>query len=364
MPEHKRQHYVPRCYLKPFSLDDAGAAINLYNIPRSRAVENAPVKGQCAKDYLYGDDLGLERAFQVIEGEYARILRVLENPIEQPTEEDLDELRGFAYLQYARTEMAIRRMRMMHDGMLNTIYEGKPVTPPDLDVSDRAMMLYSLRIYSDIREYIEDLKICIVKNETQSDFITSDDPSILTNRFYIQRLRQNNFGFTSSGVLLFLPLTPRLLLMCYDGGTYTIPDKKGFYVPITRQADVFALNELQYLKAAVSIYFSRWDDRDCVEREFHEVSPRRPHSWYRFSVFVRNGFTEEGERYRRATEEERRTARERVVVGSTLHPVPSKWISRLKYRRRVRTYFDGSAVGHVRKKAWLKRDRRDDFGGL
>ncbi len=355
MPEHKRQHYVPRCYLKPFSLDDAGAAINLYNIRRSQAVENASVKGQCAKDYLYGVDLEVERALQVIEGEYARILRLLQNPAEQPTEEDLYVLRGFAYLQYARTDMALKRLRMVHEGISNTMYEGRPVTPPDLDVSDREMMRKSMHVYLDNREYIEDLKICVVKNESQSDFITSDDPSIFTNRYYMQRLHRQGFGLVNSGILFFLPLTTRLLLMCYDGGTYVIPDKRGCYLSITRQADVFALNDLQYLKAAENIFFSRWDDRDRVEREFREVSPRRPDSWVQFSLFVPNGFTEEGERYRLATEEERRTARKTIIQGFTLHPVPSKWISKFKYRRPVRTYFDGSAAGHVRKKIWLKR---------
>ena len=162
----------------------------------------------------------------------------------------------------------------------------------------------------------------------------------------------------------FLPLTPRQVLMCYDGNVYTIPDKKGCWVSITRQADVLALNELQYLKAAENIYFLRWDDRGRVEREFCEVSPRRPQSWCEFSVWVPDGFTEQGKRYRRATEEERKTARETLVAMSSLHPAPSKWISKLKYRKPVRTYFDGSAMGYVRKATWLKQEGYPDLGGL
>ena len=354
MPDYKRQHYVPRCYLKPFSLDDAGAAINLYNIARSRAVPNAPVKGQCAKDYLYGENPGLERALQVFEGEYARVLHVLQDARAQPTRQDLAVLRGFAYLQYSRTDMAIRRARMAHEGMHNAIYEGRPVKPPDLNLSDRAMMRMTMALYGDLREYIEDLKTCIVKNETRSDFITSDDPSIFTNRFYVQRIRQQSFGISNSGALFFLPLTPRLLLMCYDGGTYTIPAILGCYISIISDADVFALNELQNLKAAENIYFSRWDDRERVEREFREVIPRRPRSWCHFSVLVPDGSTEQGQRYRRATEEERRTSQHTLVAMSMHHPAPSRWMSKLKYRSPVRAYSDGSAVGHVRKLTWLR----------
>ena len=44
MPAHKNQHFVPRCALKPFSLDGNGKAINLFNIKSKLAIENAPVK--------------------------------------------------------------------------------------------------------------------------------------------------------------------------------------------------------------------------------------------------------------------------------------------------------------------------------
>lgn len=358
MSEHKQQHYVPRCYLKPFSLGAVGSAINLYNLPRNRAVRNAPVKGQCAKIYLYGTSLGLERALQPFEGEYARILRLLQDPSTPPTEDDLNALRAFAYLQYARTDMAIQRLRWLHNQMIDTMFKGRPVNPPDLDLSDRAMMRTSIGLYSQIREYIDDLKVCIVKNETGTDFVTSDDPSIFTSRFYLQRLRDNAFGIANSGALLFLPLTPHMLLMCYDGQVYTIPDKRGCYVSITNIDDAFALNELQYLHAAANIYFARWDDRDRIDREFREVKPRRPVSWSRTRVFVPVAVSEKGEYYRAATEIERTTAPETLFMSSSLHPAPSIWVSKLKYRSPIRTHFNGSAVGHVRMQKWLEPDRR------
>jgi hypothetical protein len=60
MPAQKNQHFVPRAALKPFTLSSEGAAINVFNIKRDRAVQDAPVKGQCARDYFYGKDLKLE----------------------------------------------------------------------------------------------------------------------------------------------------------------------------------------------------------------------------------------------------------------------------------------------------------------
>jgi hypothetical protein len=85
MPENKNQHFVPRCALKPFSLDGAGLAINLFNIPRARAIQNAPVKSQCARDYLYGKgEKSAEGLLARLEGNYARIVSHLSSG-SQPT---------------------------------------------------------------------------------------------------------------------------------------------------------------------------------------------------------------------------------------------------------------------------------------
>jgi len=54
MATNKNQHFVPRCYLRPFTLDSANVAINLFNIDRMKFVERAPVKHQCSRDYFYG----------------------------------------------------------------------------------------------------------------------------------------------------------------------------------------------------------------------------------------------------------------------------------------------------------------------
>ena len=71
MPAHKNQHFVPRCALKPFSLGGTGDAINVFNIASKRAIRNAPVKGQCARAYLYGKDLKAEQLLMTLEGNYA-----------------------------------------------------------------------------------------------------------------------------------------------------------------------------------------------------------------------------------------------------------------------------------------------------
>jgi hypothetical protein len=42
-----------------------------------------------------------------------------------------------------------------------------------------------------------------------------------------------------------------------------------------------------------------------------------------------------------------------MILMSPLHPAPRRWLSKLKYRCPLHTYFDGSAAGHVREAARL-----------
>jgi hypothetical protein len=222
--KQKNQHYVPRCHLKPFSMGAEGHAINLFNIRKSLSISNAPVRGQCAKDYLHGADLRLEEALGRIESNYGQIVHPLASQTSIPAS-DMSFLCTFAYLQYHRTAMALQRRRDAELDIQDAVYAGGPDNPPEIDLSDRALIQESIESFSGLRHFVDDLKCCLVRNMTRRDFVTSDDPAILTNRFYMQRLNRCDFGIASSGVMLVLPLTPKFLLLCYDRGVYTIPDK-------------------------------------------------------------------------------------------------------------------------------------------
>jgi hypothetical protein len=44
MATNKNQHFVPRVHLRPFTVDEGGAAINVFNLDREKLIPNAPVK--------------------------------------------------------------------------------------------------------------------------------------------------------------------------------------------------------------------------------------------------------------------------------------------------------------------------------
>jgi len=95
MASNKNQHFVPRCYLRPFTHDGADSAINLYNIDRQKFIEMASVKHQCSGDYFYGSDPLLENAIQSTEGAYGTALREILKPDYKLTDEHRKLLKLF-----------------------------------------------------------------------------------------------------------------------------------------------------------------------------------------------------------------------------------------------------------------------------
>jgi hypothetical protein len=351
MAGHKNQHYVPRCLLKPFSLSAEGKAINLYNIASDRLIPSARLKGQCAKSYLYGEDGKLEKILATIEGSFAATrARVIAG---SNAEQDRRDLNFFTYLQLRRTETAAVRLAesyAMMDANLPT-----DVAPPM--PSGRQLILQSLSFCLDTRHDIEDLKVRIIENQSKVDFVISDDPSIMTNRYAKQKLQGASFGVSSSGVFFVLPLAPRFAVICYDGLVYSLPGLKDGRLYLRNASDVEALNELEQLKASANIYFSKWEDRDYVRERFLAAKDRRPTEWCSITHLVPVGQDKTEERYREGTIEEAKKAGRSLMQMSFKYPEPSLWFFPLKYRNKPKTFYEGTGVGHVRKKEWLRRRR-------
>ncbi|MGG6898588.1 DUF4238 domain-containing protein [Rhizobium sp. BR 315] len=212
MAENKLQHYVPKCHMRPFSLAEGRASINVYNIDSDRCIPNAPIKGQCARDYFYGKDLQFEKALQGLEGVYAAVVKKAAEDPTAITKSDLVVLREFTLLQTYRTYAYVEKLMAvseMQHADLKAAASGKEVPEPAIKGIEQAVMM-GIGHYLNGRKHVKDLEMCLVVNSAQREFITSDDPAILTNRFHFQKLRSDTFGLVSAGTILFLPLTPRL----------------------------------------------------------------------------------------------------------------------------------------------------------
>jgi len=277
---------------------------------------------------------------------------------EELNQNDLHTLREFAHIQHMRTEESIKHAKTRADGFNNALSDNVLLAGTDqIETSHSYLMKATMVACLKSRPMTEDLSICICENNTNDEFLTSDDPSIFTSRYQHQKLRQKSFGLGAAGALFFLPLTPQYLLMCYDEDVYKIPNKQGCFVKVKKN-DVLALNELQIIKSPNNIYFSDWSYRDSVLAQFRQAVSRRPKEWTITRVLVRNPH---GEGYISATEEEINSASDTLIHQSIQHPDPKKWISQLKYKYKPKTYSDGSAIGHVRKATYERINKGYPF---
>lgn len=365
MTDHKRQHFVPRCHFKPFSANGHGKSVSLFNISSRKIITNAAITGQCYRNFLYGEDLVLEKFFQKVEGQYANVVNNLHAGSNALESAQIGDLRLFISLQYSRTESAMRRIEQAQEGVSNEIFEGRgehaqSFRPPP--ASDRMLIMQSLKIGMEVAKIWNDLKFCLLVNRTKKEFVTSDDPTVVTNRFYMQKLRQQNFGLANSGLTIIMPLSPNYAAMFYDGNVYSLSDKVGNYCELRDDRDVSSINEFQYLKANSNIYFKNIEHHSGLIQEFSRVESSRPEKWFRFTTMVPvDGDRSRGEKFRVATEQERTTAQRSLVVFETIYPRPSRWLSKLVYRSKPTTYSDGSAVGLLRKKEWLRGGLDSEF---
>lgn len=341
MAQNKNHHFVPRCHFKPFSLNGEGLCVNAYHAPSGKLIKNASISGQCSKNYFYGEDNKLEIALQGMEGIYASAIRNVQGRDGSPADDELFGFLRFSLLQYLRTEQAVRKVREMQKQLLDTVFAGEDAQahkPPVL--SQREILHIVMSILAKESDVVDDLKSVIVRNQSDIEFVTSDDPAIHTNRYYIQRLAGTNFGLSNAGAIMMLPLSPKLLFLAYDGGSYTIPDKAGGVVSLSKRTEIRSLNRFQFLNCGSCLFFSNPNMGDEVEEQFKENQGSRIEAW----ATVEELFEVSKGRFRRAASAEE-AQKSNLVHSSTKYPIPNGWPSFLKFRNPVRVVETGTAAG-------------------
>lgn len=324
MPIQKNQHYVPRSYLSKFSGYRDGKAIDIFSISHKKIIRGAPVKTQCSKDYFYGHDLALENDLSEIEGAYALAVKKL---LECNGNIGIDEkeiIRCFSIIQHQRTDAAIRRNLIANEKM-NFAVGGKfREALEQMDMGhDRALQI-SLSSCLEIFRSTEDMRYAIIKNETSVMFMASDDPVVLINKFYHQKIKSGNYGFQSSGLVIYMPISSLYGFILYDEDVYCIESANNV-VRIFKPQDIIALNDCVFGKASHNVYFSNcFSQTDMDNYLFRNEGQRRqePHT---ISVAIQTGVKGRDEYYRSARPEEMDGSGPFLVGLHTNYPKPPKW---------------------------------------
>lgn len=345
MPNNKNQHFVPRCYLRPFSENDKGKTIRLLNIDSGRVVNYAPVKNQCSRDYFYGKDFRHESKIQKIESEYAVVLNDICSVDGIPTDRQISMLRRFWLFQNIRTEATIKRAS---ESIAQTdLAAGREPTP----ATERSRETVELAMYTFERakQSADDLRGCIVRNLTSIPFITSDNPAVLTNRWYITspKTKGITFGQMSAGNILLLPLTSKLLFIGFDADIYSVKHTNGV-IDVSAKSDVDAFNEHQLLSCMFNVYFKRDTDMGYVQELYSGVMPYRPERRHAISEVISIDPMKEKEDYGPIGLTGNINRGGKMIRAVGIHPIPKQWPSILKRKPKGIAYYGGKGVGYVR----------------
>ena len=348
MATNKNQHFVPRCYLKPFTIDGVDAAINLYNIDRKRFIQNAPVRNQCSGDYFYGDDEKLERAIQSLENAYGTALCEIRKPGYFLTDTHRTTLRKFWLFQHMRTEAAAIRSVEMAASMNNVA----GITDPSFRLGIKEAVIIAMHTFVETMHVIDDLRICLIRNRTQIPFFTSDDPAVLTNRWWLNdsRTRGRSFGLQSAGAIILLPLSPKLLCLGYDNDVYSVRHDRGT-VDVRRAPDIASFNQHQILNCRANLFVKDVEYSQVVHEAFVEAADNRPINRHIITYAVHD-ITEGGyTRYRVVDPGASMEHTDALLHAQVIHPVPLSWPSQIAQSIIGRVYTNGTGLGYVRSAA-------------
>ena len=230
----KRQHYVPKTYLKEFSFDENKVPHVYAVFPNTKEAISVSIEKICCQSYLYDQiaidpDSGthvfaapneLEGFFSATEGRYAAIIAKLKSDLQEKdtfelAEDEINALKGFMSLLISRNPIfvhisnaVVNKLYAQDPEYIERIQNEFPDVPPNVFISHLAhdflkkQLLISMLAWYDT---MDDSQICIFR-ATGAPFITSTRP---VSNIYGER------GGTKFD-LMGMPITPNLFLAFVD----------------------------------------------------------------------------------------------------------------------------------------------------
>lgn len=266
MPDNKSHHYVPQFYLRRFAHDSAKKRVRLFLINTRKHIPNAGIKGQCARPYLYGKNGKRERALAELEGAAATIINMMTSDLKVPEPDTIESaiLLTFVLFQSERTIAAATRQERFVTHLARELVLSHPGITDDqkLAASDVKVKLgnaidITMHAAASAIPVISDLRVKLLLNRTRMDFVTSDAPVAKHNQWCEKIRNFGTAGYACRGLQMFLPLSPRHLLLLFDPDVYRVDPSLNDVIDVNDEADVLALNSLQMLVAEECIYYQK-----------------------------------------------------------------------------------------------------------
>ena len=230
----KRQHYVPKAYLKEFSFDEHKVPHVYAVFPKSKESVSVSIEKICCQSYLY-DQIAIdpdseahifaapneiESFFSIIEGRYATVIsKIKSNLLEtndfELTDEEISVLKGFMSLLLWRNPIFVHISNAIVDKQyaqdpkyIEYVQKEFPDIPTNVFISHLAHKFLKeqlLILMLSLFDTMKDSQICIFKTNS-SPFITSAMP---VDNIYGEK---NGIKYDLMG----MPITPELFLAFVD----------------------------------------------------------------------------------------------------------------------------------------------------
>jgi hypothetical protein len=135
--------------------------------------------------------------------------------------------------------------------------------------------LFSLRFIPLMANAIADLQMHLICADNNQIFITSDNPVFKYNQ-YLEVIKGIGVtGGRSRGLQIFIPLSPKHLLMLYDRTVYKVDTRKTTVTRGVPDSDIAILNSLQVHSAERNLYFNDWAKEKYVTSVVEKSIKRR-----------------------------------------------------------------------------------------
>lgn len=185
MSGHKKQHYVPRFYLRNFS-SSGGRSINIFNIKSRKKIIGGNLRNQCYEPFFYGNDLNVENALSEFECHAATVLDKIVKCCKPPAEDSEQHyaLAAFLTIQRSRTKFSAEMHDEMADTMFKAIYRDDPrlaginLNNFRLKLNNPAVL--PTAISAQYAPVVMDLRLHLFQNDVVStEFITSESCCVI-----------------------------------------------------------------------------------------------------------------------------------------------------------------------------------------
>lgn len=280
MADKKRQHYVPRFYMREFA--DSNKKFSVLNLKTGERIEKVSYSSQCYKDYYYGSDGIWEEQLGEMENKWADVIRSILS-YKALTTQDITLIKQFIlyqrqrtyaegeYLKQSRKETLVECAKMLYANK-GWKFDEEAMRVCEERATHDTTPAENLERAIGLTEFLEDLETTIITYKTNNELISSDTPVISINPFH-----KFTIGYGCMGLIMLVPISSHTLVVVYDSKMYT-QFRGQQYVEIHDDEEVNNLNILQYISAEKILFASRLDELNRFgekEKELRNTSRNR-----------------------------------------------------------------------------------------